>query len=878
MRRFYLRWRGEYILLWLWIFRQLSLPKIFRMPYQVLLRVLIRKTELFDEAHYLEVNHDVAESQQNPLHHFVVYGDREGRWPMPLFDPQYYRSRAGGFTHKVNSLLHYSLVGRHCGISPSVWFDINYYLSQNHDVARSGVDPLLHYLRCGGLEGRSPNPQFDGNYYLHAYPDASETGQNPLLHYMNSGRHEDRSTRKLAIDNLTDEGDAIEDQATAFDSIQIEGNLSHSNQSHRVDIIVPVYKNRALTRRCLHSVLKSRNETSFKLIVIDDCSPEAKIKADLAEMSAQNWITLIENERNLGFVATVNLGMSLHPDRDIVILNSDTEVYDGWLDRLHQAAYRSDKIASVTPLSNNATICSYPRFLHDNPYPLEVDYPTLDQLTAKVNAGVTVEAPTGVGFCMYMNRAALNTVGNFDEIAFGKGYGEENDWCQRALKEGWHNLIAADVFVRHFGSASFQGEKKSRVANALKVLAAKHPTYDAQVQRHITTDPLLEARQRLDWARLEKQSREKNVLMVCHNRGGGAEKHLQEDAFQLRRENQGVFLIRPFRGNPGNVRIQSHACRQLLNLPSFRLDNTEALADVLHKLNITRIHTHGLVDFENKAPLHLLKLCKASGSALHVDIHDYKVICPRINLADENGHYCGEPDISACNVCLIKRGNEFGETDIKQWRSVHHRILRAAEKVWVPDRDVAKRLSRYYPDVQFSISPHEQMLGTEANHSRPISLAQGKNLRVVVIGAISKIKGYNVLLECAKDARKRRLPIEYVVMGYSMNDSLLHASGVHITGKYDDRDAPALLKKQDPHMVWLPSTWPETYSYTLSIAQRGGYPVAAFDIGAIASRINDQGGGLLLPIDIAGKPAQINNRFISIMREITLKSHHEISI
>jgi len=586
-RRFYLRWRGEYILLWLWIFRGAATLKILRLPYRALLRGLIRRTELFDEVHYLETNHDVAESGQNPLRHFVAFGDREGRWPMPLFDPHYYRSRAGGCTHRVNSLLHYSLVGRHCGISPSVWFDISYYLSQNHDVARSGVDPLLHYLRWGGLEGRSPNPQFDGNYYLSAYPDASETGQNPLLHYINSDRHEDRSTRKLAVDSQTDESDAIENPATDFDSIQIEGNLSRSDQSPRVDVIVPVYRNRTLTRRCLRSVLKSRNEISFELIVIDDCSPEAGIKTDLTEMSRHNWITLIENERNLGFVATVNLGISLHPDRDIVILNSDTEVYDGWLDRLHQTAYRSDKVASVTPLSNNATICSYPRFLHDNPYPLEVNYPTLDQLTARVNSGVAVEAPTGVGFCMYMNRAALNTVGSFDEVAFGKGYGEENDWCQRAIKKGWRNLIAADVFVRHFGSASFQGEKKNRVANALEVLAAKHPTYDIQVQRHIATDPLLEARRRLDWARLEEQSRDQNILMVCHNRGGGAEKHLQEDAVQLRRENKGVFLIRPFRGKPKHVRIQNHACRQLLNLPSYRLADTEALTAVLRDLNIT---------------------------------------------------------------------------------------------------------------------------------------------------------------------------------------------------------------------------------------------------------------------------------------------------
>jgi len=69
----------------------------------------------------------------------------------------------------------------------------------------------------------------------------------------------------------------------------------------------------------------------------------------------------------------------------------------------------------VTLLSNNATICSYPRFLQENPFPLELNFAELDALTATVNAGVEVEAPTGVGFCMYIKRAALQDVGVFDQ-------------------------------------------------------------------------------------------------------------------------------------------------------------------------------------------------------------------------------------------------------------------------------------------------------------------------------------------------------------------------------------------------------------------------------------------------------------------------------
>ena len=74
-----------------------------------------------------------------------------------------------------------------------------------------------------------------------------------------------------------------------------------------------------------------------------------------------------------------NAGMALHPDRDVILLNSDTLTPRGWIDRLREAAYRSGNIGSVTPLSNRATICSYPQINHDNDLPDEIGWEALDR-------------------------------------------------------------------------------------------------------------------------------------------------------------------------------------------------------------------------------------------------------------------------------------------------------------------------------------------------------------------------------------------------------------------------------------------------------------------------------------------------------------------
>jgi GT2 family glycosyltransferase len=855
--------RGKLLFLLLKYLRILSKPLGMRERYHGIVLRLVRKTQLFDRSYYLDMNPDVASGNIKPLKHYVIWGDREGRQPMPFFDPVYYRSNMPGLPRYVNTLLHYHYIGRHLRVSASPWFDTEFYLSQNKDVLRSGINPLYHYLAWGGLEGRSPSPHFDGVFYLKTNPDVVEARINPLLHYLLFGRYEGRSITATVVDEYdeTENGTAPQPVVPLREAWRSLKSRAACGEAV-VDVIVPVYKGYTETLQCLYSVLAAETTVSFELIVINDAGPEQELSEEMRVLAAAGLFTLLENQKNKGFVHTVNRGMDVHVDRDIVLLNSDTQVYDQWLDRLHAAAFRNPTTGTVTPLSNNATICSYPRFLHDNPYPLEMPYHELNSLTAEINAGVEVEAPTGVGFCMYIRRDCLQQVGLFDEKTFGHGYGEENDFCQRALRHGWRNIIAADTFVRHWGAASFQGEKAKRVQVAQRTLDKLHPRYHRDVADFIAADPLATARQRLDWHRLLRLRSTTNILIVTHNRGGGVERHVQDEAQALTQAGASVFILRPVPKNKGKVMLRHYQAKSLANLQPYDLSDADRLCQDLQTLGIHEIHTHSFVDMNHNAPAKVADLVQCLGARLKVTLHDYKVICPRINLADEQGRYCGEPDEAVCNRCLRERGNDFGVSDIRAWRNMRHRKLRAADTILVPDQDMADRLTRYYPDVTFTVTPHE-LLDQECPALEPISLQQNEKIRIVVIGAIGKIKGFDVLQRCVADAAARRLPIEFSVLGYSMNDALLNESGCSVTGKYQEHEALVRLKALRPHLVWLPSLWPETYSYTLSIALQGGYPVAAFDIGAIAARLRRlQRTSLLMPLDLAKRPEHINDHFV----------------
>jgi GT2 family glycosyltransferase len=268
-----------------------------------------------------------------------------------------------------------------------------------------------------------------------------------------------------------------------------------------IDIVIPVYKGLEQTRACIESVLATKRDPRLELVVVDDATPDPAIAEYLRGLSAQGRITLLANEANLGFVQSVNRGMALHADRDVVLLNSDTEVANDWLARLDAAAHSGRDVGTVTPFSNNATICSYPYEGWKGGLPGMLGLGALDALFAKANARRTIELPTAVGFCMYIRRDCLAAIGPFDAERFGRGYGEENDFCMRAGKAGWRNILAADVFVYHEGSVSFSDERFDLVKAAAPTLIALHPEYPLRVHEFVERDEAGALRAAVDRAR-----------------------------------------------------------------------------------------------------------------------------------------------------------------------------------------------------------------------------------------------------------------------------------------------------------------------------------------------------------------------------------------
>lgn len=262
-----------------------------------------------------------------------------------------------------------------------------------------------------------------------------------------------------------------------------------------VDIIICVHNALEDIRSCL-SALISKTAPPYQLIIVDDGSDE-ETRAFLDDFLIGQPVRLIRHSQAQGYTLAANAGLRASSAEYVVLLNSDTIVTDGWLDRMITCAEQTDDIGLVGPLSNTASWQSVPEIFAENgDWALNTlpDGYDLDQLAAIIathSAHLYPRVGFLNGFCLLIKRELIDHIGLFDEAHFGGGFGEENDYCLRAVAEGWSLAVADDAYVYHAQSKSYSHERRRALAEqADKNLRKKHAGEAIMRQLYWTRDHL----------------------------------------------------------------------------------------------------------------------------------------------------------------------------------------------------------------------------------------------------------------------------------------------------------------------------------------------------------------------------------------------------
>ncbi len=601
-----------------------------------------------------------------------------------------------------------------------------------------------------------------------------------------------------------------------------------------IDVVVPVYGGAAATLACLDSVLASLPPGS-RLHVVDDAGPDPALAAALDKLHRARRIRLLRLPRNRGFPGAANAGIAAAAGRDVVLLNSDTLVPPGWLETLADALHSAPGIASACPLSNDATILSYPSPDGGNPMPSAGDTADLAALASQANGAATIDIPVAVGFCMAIRRDCLDAIGPLREDLFAQGYGEENDWSLRARHHGWRHVAVPGLFVAHAGGQSFGAARQQLLRRNGALLQRLHPGYDQLIADWIGQDPLRLARRRLDTLRWQRGSRPHSAVLVTHGGGGGVDRVIAQRCDALLGQGLRPIVLRP---NGSDIVVGDGGTPNLRYRIPSELDALVKLLRAERPRHLELHHTLGLDPA-------IFGLAARLGVPQDVFVHDYAWFCPRLALVPEHT-YCGEPPIATCEDCIADHGSNL-EEDIAVPALVARSgaVLAAARSVLAPSRDVASRMRRHFPAVRAQVSAWDDDAAiAPPPPTRPVQ-------RVCVVGGIGVEKGYEVLLGCVRDAAKRRLDLQFTVVGHTADDErLLDAGPVFITGTYRDAEVVGLIQQQGAQIGLLPSIWPETWCFTLGHIWRAGLRAAVFDLGAPAERVRATGWGAVLPLGL----------------------------
>ena len=658
-----------------------------------------------------------------------------------------------------------------------------------------------------------------------------------VLYYISRGELSYLLTKikEKSRQNLTQSNQFIEvkndEYFTQFDE------EAYSLKGSCIDIIIPVYNGYEFLEALFNSIEKNTS-AEYRLIVVNDCSSDDRIKPYLLQRLKKHPTALfIDHKENQGFLKSVNEAYE-HVSNHFVLLNTDTEVPSFWLERLMYPILYMSKIASTTPFTNSGEIASFPNFVADNEIFDGMSVDMLDESFKKVNAkNFYTEVPTGVGFCMGINYNLSKKIGLFAEDAFGKGYGEENDWCQRAIKEEYKNIIVPNLFVYHKHGGSFSEEEKEKLLqkNAV-ILLNRYPNYSKDVQNYIQKDPHQTLRQLLV---LHASNTNKPLhLIFDHDLGGGANLYTHKLIQNYKADKKNILLIR--------YDYYSHYFKILYYYKeyqySFKIGSLSELKKFVDTLKIEEIFLNNLVSYKNPQKIlsFLKKLVEDTTAKLIVPIHDFYTLCPSYNLLNQEGKYCDVPELDTCKICINKNMQEWrnfynGENNISNWREIWGTLLNQSDQIWCFSQSSKEIFLKAYPKIsnqKIKIIPHE------IKDINPLYIKKDinkTNITIGILGAIDYVKGAHIVKELVQLIERDKLDINVVVIGEITEQ--IRSKRFHVTGRYKHEDLPNLVQKHQIDVFIIPSIIPETFSYTAQEIMMMQLPLIVFNLGAPAERV-----------------------------------------
>jgi GT2 family glycosyltransferase/2-polyprenyl-3-methyl-5-hydroxy-6-metoxy-1,4-benzoquinol methylase/glycosyltransferase involved in cell wall biosynthesis len=218
-----------------------------------------------------------------------------------------------------------------------------------------------------------------------------------------------------------------------------------------VSVLIVTFNSREFLRPFFESISRHTAYPRYELVCVDNASRDGTASVLRGYAGRDTRIKVICADANLGFAAGNNLAARHASGEYLVLLNPDTIVTPGWLERLLRPMRRDPGVGLVGPVTN----------FSGNETKVNVDYHNLAEMegfaarVARENYGRVMEVEVLPLFCAMTSAKIWEEVGGGLDERFELGMFEDDDLCHRVRQAGYRIIVAEDTFIHHFGNGSF---------------------------------------------------------------------------------------------------------------------------------------------------------------------------------------------------------------------------------------------------------------------------------------------------------------------------------------------------------------------------------------------------------------------------------------
>lgn len=611
---------------------------------------------------------------------------------------------------------------------------------------------------------------------------------------------------------------------------------------YKVDIIIPIYSSYKDFTKCINSVLDNTSKDMYNLILIND-NDDIEIDNYLFKLEAKGIenIFIHNSEKKLGFIECINIGINYSQYNDVVLLNSDIIVTKNWLSKLRDSAYLNQYIATSVPLINDTPIFNdlqYDKYIKN--YSLEKYSEIIENGSIKLYPHMNI----AIGSCIYIRRNFIKDMACIDTKLYPRDYLEQRIFYIESKIKKYSNILCDNTFVYKMNSTDNTHYSQNYYDNNLQV-----------------KEDILNIKNNID-LQMKLKNNKLNVLFIAHNDIlgrdgfiGGTEIHIKDLIYNIKEVNSFLLYI-----DNNYMCLNCYIDDNILSF-KFKLDKNisildftnkqykENLEQIINYFDISCIHVHHFFRHTFDA----VDIAKQYNIPIYLTLHDYYLICPKVNLLDYNNKFCLENiSLNKCNKCL-KKSYGYHDGIIYLWNKNVYKKLKQFNRIFAPSQSVIDIFKKFYINMYGKFNINIEVIEHGVSRTYTNTIEKSDKFRVAFIGSIVPHKGSKLIYEVINDNKNK--DIEWHIFGQISDEklNLLESNQLIRHGKYEVNQIEELLIRDKINLVCILSICPETYSYTLSESICAKIPVLVTNLGALKDRVSQYNCGWILNKEVSSK-------------------------